>query len=102
LSQEEAAHPDNLIPYFIENYIDVLRISIDENKDEYDSLSPNKDKRLGLMESGSSKSPYYLYTQSAINLQWAFVNLKLGQYYTAFFFYSQSILRPGTEYEYVS
>jgi hypothetical protein len=84
LMQEESAHPDNLIPFFIENYIDVLKISIDENKDEYDQLYPNKEKRLDLMESGDSKSPYYLYTQSAINLQWAFVNLKLGQYYTAF------------------
>src|SRR5882672_6849981 len=46
LAQEKKSNPQNLIPYFIENYIDFLKTYIDEDKNEFESLEPNKDIRL--------------------------------------------------------
>jgi len=78
-----ANDPDNLIAYHIENYIDLFTIFINEDEQEFDRLEKNKDRRLAKIKSGDKNSPYYLYTQAEIKLQWALVRLKFGEYFTA-------------------
>lgn len=79
------AEPDNYISYFLENYVDFFKIFIGENKNEFKRLEPNKGKRLDLISTTSRNSPYYLYCQAEINLQWALARLKFDEKSKAFF-----------------
>jgi len=76
--------PENQIVYFIENYIDFFTVFINENKSEFKRLEKNKYPRLKEIRKGDSDSPYYLYCQAEIKLQWALARLKFEQYFKAF------------------
>ncbi len=86
LRSVEKTDPDNLLRLHVENYLDFFRVYINEEYDEYTVLEKNKDRRLSQIESyGDPKSPYYLYLQADIRLQWALARLKFEEYTTAFF-----------------
>lgn len=76
--------PENLIPYFIENYIDFFTVFISEDEAAFKRLEKNKDTRLQKIKKGDPTSPYYNYCQAEINLQWALARLKFEQYFNAF------------------
>ncbi len=78
------ADPDNLIPYFIENYIDFFTVFISEDIVAFKRLERNKEVRLQKIKRGDTSSPYYYYCQAEINLQWALARLKFEQYFNAF------------------
>src|SRR4249920_2203612 len=46
LNSEKAAHPDNLIPYFLENYIDFFTLFFNEDPQEYKMKIKNLEIRL--------------------------------------------------------
>ncbi len=75
--------PENVMVYYVENYIDFLRIYIDEDKKDFQRLEPNKDKRLAQLKKGDSSSPYYLFTQAEIRLHWAVARAKFEDYSNA-------------------
>ncbi len=85
LEQEKLSNPKNLMPYFIGNYADFLTIYISENESLFNSYRKNKDIRLEKLAEGNKQSPYYLYTQASLYLQWAFTRIKFGEYFTAVF-----------------
>ena len=78
LNEEKRSHPHNLIPYFLENYIDFFVLFFNEDPEEYKKLIGNLDKRLAKMNTGPENSPYFLFTKSVIHFQWAAVRIKLG------------------------
>ncbi len=80
----KAEEPNNLIVHYIENYIDFFKIFINENKAEFDQLENNKSKRLDKIKAGDKASPYYLFLQAEIKLQWALARLKFEEYFAAF------------------
>ncbi len=63
--------PDNLMAPFMENYLDFFTVFINDNKSEYQRLAKNMEMRLEKIAKGPSNSPWYLYTQAEIRLQWA-------------------------------
>ncbi len=78
--------PDNLMILHVENYLDFFRVYINEDEAEFKKLEKNKDARIGRIETeGDQNSPYYLFLQADIRLQWALARLKFEQYSTAFF-----------------
>jgi tetratricopeptide (TPR) repeat protein len=79
----QKAEPNNLMAPFVENYIDCLKVFLNENEAELRQLEPRKDKRLALLKKGDPKSPYYLYTQAQVRLMWAMSRLKFNEYLTA-------------------
>lgn len=83
LLQERKSNPKNLIPFYLDNYIDFLTVVISEEKPRFDLLKNNKAIRLEMIEKGDKNSPYYLLTQAEINLQWAFARIKFNEYLTA-------------------
>lgn len=85
LKLEEKKNPDNLIPVYLENYVDFLSLYIDDTHEKYDELKKNKDLRLVLLNSGDDNSPYYLLTQAEVNIQWAAIEIKFGEYLNAIF-----------------
>lgn len=84
LQQMKIEDPQNMIIYHIENYVDFFTIFINEEEEEFDRLEKNKHTRLANIQNGPKDSPYYLYTQAEINLQWALARLKFEEYLAAF------------------
>ncbi|MEM1323036.1 MAG: hypothetical protein AAGG75_22410 [Bacteroidota bacterium] len=84
IQQIKVKDPDNLIVYQIENYIDFFTIFLNENKQEFKELEKNKSYRLDRISEGDRDSPYYLYAEAEIKLQWALARLKFEEYFKAF------------------
>lgn len=80
---EKSSHPDNNLVIVLDNYIDFLTLFITEQKKLFTALEPNEDARIKALELADSKSPFYLYSQATIYLQWAFTRLKFEDYFTA-------------------
>src|SRR3954464_2939324 len=67
LDAEKKAHPNNLIPYFLDNYIDFFTLFFNEDPEEYHRRKPFLEQRLALMKKGDPASPFYLFTRSVIH-----------------------------------
>ena len=83
IDAEKKDNPNNRAAIFIENYIDIYRIISSQNKDEYEKLLPNRDVRLTILSRKTNPSPYFLYAQADVHLQWAFVKSQNGDYLSA-------------------
>jgi hypothetical protein len=84
LTKLKVQDPQNLAVYHIENYLDFFRLYINEDVEEYNRLKKHLDLRLDKIKAGDPKSPYYLYAQGDIFLQWSLVKLKFGDFMGAF------------------
>ncbi len=83
LEAEKREHPDNLIPYFLDNYADFFPLYFNEDPAQYAARKDQRNTRLDMMAQGPETSPYYLYTQAAIKFQWAMVRIKFGERWDA-------------------
>jgi tetratricopeptide (TPR) repeat protein len=83
IANEKKADPNNLLPVYLENYIDFLTLIIGEETKVYDQLKERKNQRVSMLENGRNDSPYYNFCLGEIYLQWAFARLKFGDYATA-------------------
>lgn len=83
LNEEKKAHPDNLIPYFLDNYADFFSLFFNEDVKEFDKKLPLKEARLAAMRVGPKDSPWNLFVQSALQAQWAAIHLKFGEKWAA-------------------
>ncbi len=79
----EKLNNNNLIPFYLENCLDFYKIFISEDKEYFEKIKGNKDIRINKLKTGNINSPYYLYTQAEVNIQWAIMRVKFGEYYTA-------------------
>lgn len=92
LDAEKKTHPGNLIPYFLENYIDFFTLFFNEDPSEYHIRKPFMEDRLNMMKKGDATSPFYLYTRSVIYFQWAAVEIKFGERWDAAWSFRRSFL----------
>ncbi|QEH43648.1 tetratricopeptide repeat protein [Chitinophaga sp. XS-30] len=83
LEEEKRSDPDNLIPYFIDNYIDFFTLFFNEDPAQYARQRKFRATRLELMAEGPKGSPYHLYTQAVIKFQWAMVKVKFSEKWDA-------------------
>jgi len=92
LNNEKKINPDNLIPYFLENYIDFFVLFLNQDPAEYKLRKENAEKRLQLMKTGPVSSPFYLFTRSVIHFQWAAVHVKFADNWDAAWEFRRSFL----------
>ena len=85
LEKEKKENPKNYMPYFIENYADFLKLYVNDNVSLYESTEPKVSARLEKLKNGKTNSPYYLYTQADVHLQWAMCKIKFGDNLSAVF-----------------
>ncbi len=52
LEEEKKAHPNNLIPYFLDNYIDFFTLFFNEDPVEFRRRKPSLEQRLDPNEKG--------------------------------------------------
>lgn len=79
LAKEKSKNPESTFAIYIENYVDMVTLLVSDNKQIFDQLTPNEDKRLEWLVNLPSDSPYQRFFQAEIRLQWAFVKLKFGK-----------------------
>ena len=60
--------PDNLLVYHIENYVDFFEVFINEDKERFEELEKNRERRLEKIKSGDEESPYYRFCQAEVKL----------------------------------
>ena len=81
----KATQNQNLAYDFIEDYIDIFRIYISDDKTLFKQLEKNEKFRVNKIgASDNQASPYIKYTQAEIHLHWALLHLKFGHYLSAF------------------
>jgi hypothetical protein len=85
LAAEEKKNPDNLIATYLENYVDFLQVYTTDTRSQYDLAKRNKEVRLVELMAGDPTSPYYCFTQAEVNIQWAALSIKFGEYLNAIF-----------------
>ena len=73
----------DLMAPFVENYLDFLTIFVNDDKPEYQRLAKNMESRLDKIAAGPSNSPWYLYTQAEIRLQWAITRSRYSDFLTS-------------------
>lgn len=83
IAAEKKLNPDNGIIPLLENYVDYFYLLTTDSKLEFDRLKQRKSDRLDQLEDQDSTSPYYLYAQAEVNLQWALIRGRYGEYFTA-------------------
>lgn len=83
ISNEKKRNPDNSIPYLLDNYVDYFTLLTTESKADFERLKNNKASRLSRMEKDDKSSPYYLFAQAEINLQWALTRGRFQEYFTS-------------------
>ena len=83
ITAEKKVHPRNAIVPLLENYIDYFQLITVESKADFDLFQERKSARLDQIEDEDPNSPYYLYAQAEINLQWALIRSRYGEYFTA-------------------
>ncbi|HEX4374471.1 MAG TPA: hypothetical protein VHZ50_14315, partial [Puia sp.] len=85
IQKEKQQNPQNGVTILLDNYIDYFSLLASENKNEYNRLSDAKSARLSALEENDKNSPYYLYSQAQVYLQWSFLKAKFGDYKSSAF-----------------
>jgi len=83
MTRIKVEEPENLVYHTLRNYIDCLALFIGEQSIAYEKLKSNKLQRLELLKEGDRSSPYYLYAQADIYIQWAITRVKFEDYFQA-------------------
>ena len=85
IQKEKQQDPGNGITVLLENYVDYFGLLTSESKDDYERLKDNKSARLSVLEENDSRSPYYLFSQAEVYLQWSLLKAKFGDYVSSSF-----------------
>jgi hypothetical protein len=93
LEIEKKRDPNNLIPFFLDNYIDFFQLFFNEDAGQYAAWKGRLDQRLELMSQGPESSPFHLFTRSVIHFQWAAVQIKFGNNWDAGWDFRRSFLQ---------
>jgi hypothetical protein len=84
LQQIEKTQPNNLARHHLWNYYDFFRVYTSDTEANYKALKNNRDKYLAQLEKGPEDSPWHLYSQADIRLQWALLKFRFGDYWAGF------------------
>ncbi len=76
--------PNNLVLHHLENYLDFFYLYVNGDQKSFDRLKPRRARRIEEVSAGDNTSPYYLYIQAEIYLQWALIRLRFGEHLNGF------------------
>jgi hypothetical protein len=93
LDAEKQKHPNNLVPFLLENYIDFFVLFFNEDPKEYEKRFPNRDQRLQIFDQGPADSPFFLYSKAVVHFQWAAIRIKFGYRWDAGWEFRRSFLQ---------
>lgn len=77
---EKQQRPNNGITVLLENYVDFFSLLVSENQEDYNRLKQLKSDRLSQLSKQDKSSPYYLFAQAEVNLQWGILKSRFQDY----------------------
>lgn len=83
LAKAQQQNPENIIPLYLENYIDFFTLFLNEDPVEYKRLKPVLDNRIDIVKEGPSSSPLKLYCLSMLYMQKSSLEIKFGETWSA-------------------
>lgn len=83
IEKAKQQNPNNLIPVFLENYVDLVNLFFNEDANEYAIKKPRLDQRIKQLEEGQINSPFYRYCLSTVLVQKAFIEIKFAENWRA-------------------
>ena len=78
IREEKQLDPQNGITILLDNYVDYYTLIASESKGDYDRLKDLRSSRLDALEEMDNNSPYYLFSQAEVYLQWGLLKAKFG------------------------
>jgi len=93
LAAEKKRDPENLIPVFLDNYIDFFQLFFNEDPAEYQARKGRLEQRIASMAEGPESSPFNMFTRSVIHFQWAAIQIKFGDNWDAGWNFRRSFLQ---------
>lgn len=76
--------PQNLATVHLDNYIDFLELFTSDNPQRYALLRKNEEIRLHTIQTAHPQSPYFLFVQADIRMQWALLKFRFNEPFAAF------------------
>lgn len=83
IDSEKKRNPQNAVPYLLDNYVDYFDILTTESKSAFDRLKNNRSPRIDRIANDDKNSPYYLFAQAEVHLQWSLVHGLFQEYFTS-------------------
>lgn len=80
IEDERKRNPQNLYVSYLENYIDFLKVTISEDEELFNSLEKKVSDRIDVIKTLNDTSRFKKYLIGNINLQWATVRARFGEY----------------------
>jgi hypothetical protein len=80
IQEEKTKNPNNGITILLENYMDYLYLLMSDNKSDYEKFKDRKGDRIDAIKDNDKNSPYYLFAQGEIYLQWGMLKGRYGDY----------------------
>ena len=80
IREEKQQNPQNGITVLLDNYVDYLSLLTSDDKNEYEKLKGNRSARLDALADNDQNSPYYLFSQAEVYLQWGLLKGRFGDY----------------------
>ena len=80
IREEKQQSPQNGIAILLDNYVDYLSLLASDNKNEYEKLKGNRSMRLDALADNDKNSPWYLFSQAEVYLQWGLLKGRFGDY----------------------
>lgn len=85
IDNEKSRNPQNIYITYLENYIDFLKVTISEDEELFYTLERKVSDRIDIIKTLNDTSRFKKYLIGNINLQWATVRARFGEYATSAF-----------------
>lgn len=79
IAKAKQQNPHNLIPVYLESYIDVLELFFNEDADVFEQRKPAIDERISDLKKGPASSPFYRFCLSNAYLHRSVLNIRYGE-----------------------
>ncbi len=80
IREEQVSDPANLVPVYLEDFSDFIRLFISEDRDLYRNLKSQGESRRKQLSKGNQYSPYHRFFLGEHHLQWALIRFRFGDY----------------------
>ncbi|WEK20732.1 MAG: tetratricopeptide repeat protein [Candidatus Pedobacter colombiensis] len=80
IAEEKRNNPQNGIAVLLDNYVDYFDLLTSENKADYVKFKGRRSERIDALDNNDVNSPYYLFAQAEVYLQWGLIKAKFGDY----------------------
>ncbi|MGV8877584.1 MAG: tetratricopeptide repeat protein [Sphingobacteriaceae bacterium] len=80
IQKEKQQNPQNAITILLDNYVTYFSLLTSESKTDYEKQKELRAARITALEKQDKNSPYYLFSQAEIYLQWALLKGRFGDY----------------------